>query len=534
MPKGRATTKPKRDRAAYFRAYRARKRAAKVKSVPLPGPWPKSPAAELAAWSRDKLMVPPGHPKAGDPMELPDYGERFLSDALISRESALLVARKNAKSAVVAVYLLGRLVGPLRVDGWRGGVCSVNREKAGELWQQCEDIATASGLEGLIFRRAPRAIAGPSGSVDILSADRSAGHASGFDDAICDEIGLLREKDRELVNGLRSSVSARDGRFIALSIRGDSPFTAELLDRAGDPGVSVHHYTAPDGCELDDRAAWHAANPGLGSIKSLGYMAHEAQRALSTPADQAHFRAFDLNQVANPARVMLCDVADWRACEVEVPNLPPREGPCVVGFDLGGSSSMTAAAAYWLRTGRAEFWCAFPSVPDLAQRAEADGCRGLYQEMARRGELRTYPGRVLPVGAFLGDVAASLTGSKVVAAGADRFRRAEAEQALETAGVRWPMHWRGIGAGARADGSHDIRAMQRFILGGQIKTRPSRAMRAAIGNATLRFDGAGNPAIAKDSEKHRIDLLSAAVIAAGLAELHGREPKRSWRYRGSA
>ena len=194
---------------------------------------------------------------------------------------------------------------------------------------------------------------------------------------------------------------------------------------------------------------------------------------------------------------------------------------------------MTAAAALWAN-GRLETWGAFPAVPDLAQRAEADGCRGLYQEMARRRELRTYPGRVLPVGAFLGDVAAALSGSRIVAAGADRYRRAEAEQALEAAGVRWPMVWRGQGASATADGSHDVRAGQRLILGGRLKTSPSRLMRAAIGNSTLRFDAAGNPALAKSSDKRRIDVLSAYVIAAGLMELHRGRERRSWRYRGAA
>lgn len=535
MPSDRATTKPKRDRAAYFRRYRANKKAAQARPVPTPGPRPSDPGAALAAWARDRLRVPPGHPRAGRRMALPDYGERFLSDALTAdcREALLCIARKNAKSAIVAAYLLGRLApgSPLRVDGYRAGVCSVNKEKATELWAQAEAIALASGLEGLRFRRVPRAISGPSGSVDILAADRSAGHASGFDDAICDELGLLGERHRELVAGLRSSVSARDGRFIALSIRGDGPFIPEVLDREGEAGLTVHHYTAPEGCELDDRAAWRAANPGLGSIKSRRYMEREARRVLATPPDQSSFRAYDLNQETAPARALFCDVADWRRCEVEA--LPPREGPCCVGFDLGGSASMTAAAALWLN-GRLETWAAFPAVPDLRQRSEADGCKGLYEDAARRGELRTYPGRVTNVGAFLGDVGASLAGSRVLAAGADRYRRAEAEQALEVAGVRWPIVWRGQGASATADGSHDVRAGQRLVLAGSLKTVASRLMRAAIGNAALRYDAAGNPALMKDKDNHRIDLLSAYVIAAGLVELRGGRARRSWRYRGAA
>ncbi len=77
------------------------------------------------------LKVPSGHPRARDPLALPDYGVEFIRDALTHRESFLCIGRKNAKSAIVAVYLLGQLVGPLRVPGYRAGVCSVNKEKPG-------------------------------------------------------------------------------------------------------------------------------------------------------------------------------------------------------------------------------------------------------------------------------------------------------------------------------------------------------------------------------------------------------------------
>ena len=305
-----------------------------------------------------------------------------------------------------------------------------------------------------------------------------------------------------------------------------------MIDRAGQPGISVHHYAAPENCELDDESAWHAANPGLKvGIKSLSYMEDEARRVALTPADQSAFRAFDLNQPQSPSRVLLCDPADWAACEVDVQ--PARSGRCTLGFDLGGSASMTAAAAIW-ESGRLEVWAAFPDTPDLAQRAEADGCAGYYLEMQRRGELRVYPGRVTNVSAFLGDVAVMLAGENIVMAGADRYRKAEALQALEQAKVTWPIQWRGMGAHARADGSHDVRAAQRMIISGKLKSKPSLVMRKAISDSAIRYDEAGNPALLKCGERGRIDALSAMVIAAGLAEIYGQQPRRRWRYAGAA
>ena len=359
------------------RRWRARQKAAKASAVSLaPAPLPADPIAALAQWSRQTLRVPPGHPLAGQPLALPGYGESFLRDALTARESLLCLGRKNAKSAIVAVFLLGRLVGPIAFPGYRAGVASVNKEKAGELKRQMQEIAEASNLQGLRFLRspAPGRVESATGTVDILSADKSAGHASGFDESIVDELGLLSERDREFVNGMRTATSARDGRFVTLSIMGDAPFTAEMVERDGAPGTVVHLYRAPDDCALDDPAAWDAANPGLSfGIKSVAYMRDEARRVLATPSDQASFRAFDLNQPQSPSREMIFAPSDLRECFTS--ELPERRGDVVLGLDMGEATSASAAFAVWPMTGRCESWMAFGDVPDLIERGKRDGAR---------------------------------------------------------------------------------------------------------------------------------------------------------------
>ena len=514
---------------AKRRAARATRRKAAQPAASVP-PWPSDPAGALARWSRKVLKVPPGHALAGQPMVIPDFAVDWLRDALAPgvREASLFIGRKNAKSAIVAAYLLGRLVGPLRTAGYRAGVASIDKLKANELRTQAEAIATASGLTGLRFLRspAPGRVESATGTVDILSADKSSGHASGFDDAIVDELGLLAERDRALVNGLRTSTSAKDGRFLAISILGDSPFPVEMIGRKADPATVVHVYQAPDDCAVDDPAAWAAANPGLAcGIKSASYMRDEARRVLLTPSDQAHFRAFDLNQPQSPSREMIATIHDWQGCILPADELPPRDGRVCVGFDLGGSSSMTALAALWPGTGRLEVWAAFPDTPDLSTRAEVDNAP--YEQMRERGELALYAGRVTPVGEFLKDCAARLAGEKIIAAGADRYRKAEARQALESARLRWPMVWRGTGAHAKADGSHDVRAFQRRVLSGGFRMAESLLMVSAIKESSVRRDPAGNPALDKHRQRGRIDALQGAVIAAGLSEIHGSKPKRT-------
>ncbi len=515
-----------RERRARERAEREALRLAEAEADPIPEP-PADPVAALSEWAAETLVVPPGHPAVGEPMALPPFAVDYLSDAVQAPESLLCVARKNAKSSICAVLALGYLAGPLRVAGWRGAIASLSKHKANELRMQVEAIAVASGL-GVQIRRHPYpgTVSSASGVLETLAADKSAGHASGYDLVIVDELGLFPERSRDLMAGLRSSVSAKGGRLICISVRGDSPLLQEMLDRAG-PACPVHIYAAPEECDLDDREAWRAANPTLGTIKQTSYMEAESARVAVTPADQPNFRAFDLNQRLDPSRKMLLMPDQWRACEREQP--PERAGPVFVGYDLGGSTSMTAAAAYWPETGRLEGWCAFPSVPDLRKRGTADGIGTLYRQMYERGELLTVgEGEVVNVAEFLKIVAEALRGERIGGVGADRYRRMEALTVLREAGLQWRMTWRGTGAHAKADGSHDVRAFQRAALSGGLFVLPSLAWRYAMAGAALDVDRRGNPALYKAASRHRIDLASAAVIAVGLASVAPKKAALRW------
>ena len=510
-----------KSRAAYMRDYRRRKRIEKLESVELNSNGEADPLIpignELKAWTEANLKVPFGHKDAGKPMALPEYAVRFLNDAMGYRESLLSVGRKNAKSAIIACYLIARLIGSIRIKGYRGGVCSVSREKAGELYQQCLDISNSSGITDIQFRVSPYKMIAPAGTVDFLSADRSAGHASGFDDAIVDELGLLPERRRELVNGLRSSVSARNGRFIAISILGDSPFTREMVDRKDMDTTCVHLYQANEQCTITDEDAWKDANPTLGTIKSIEYMKDEARRCMYSPADERSFRAFDLNQPYAPTREMVCDLTSYRDNCTDTPM--PRGDRAVIGIDLGGSNSMTAAVVGFIDTGRVETYAAFAGTPNLLQRGAMDGVGGIYELMHSKGELKVYEGyRVTPVSEFIAEVFDKLAGIEIVAFGADRYRKNELIQALEKINRIPKIVWRGTGAGSIADGSHDVRAFQRSILERRFSMRESLAWVSAIAESSIRYEQ-GNPALDKRHANSRIDVLQAAVIMAGLWEL---------------
>ena len=215
-------------------------------------------AAAVVEWAASKLRIPAGHPLAGRPFNLEPWQIEIVDDVLTHRETLCCVSRKNAKSALVAVVVLAHLCGPLRAPGWRCGVLSASRQKAGELLQQLEEIVTASKLQGLTVRRTPwpgKMIADDTGGrVEIEGAGYATGHSSGYDLSVVDEIGLLQERHRAMVAGMRSAGGAKDGKFLAISIHGNGPFIGEILARKGAPNLAIHHYAGDPDKALDDPA----------------------------------------------------------------------------------------------------------------------------------------------------------------------------------------------------------------------------------------------------------------------------------------
>ena len=414
---------------------------------------PANPADGLADWCKRRLKVPAGHALAGQALELPAFALDFLRDCLqpSCHTGWMLLPRKNGKSASISCYVLAHLAdgAPLRRAGFRCAIVSVTKEKASELKTQAQNIAEASGLRGLTFKKspAPGSIISRWGSCEILSAADYSGHAGGWDVIVLDEPGLLPERSRGLIAGLKSSLTAKRGRMICLSIVGDSPFTAEAIELKGYPGVIVHHYAGDEGCAIDDAEQLRKANPGIESgILHLEDLVRDARLAKEIPGNESFFRAHHLNARQSPTQELICSPDDWRRCVVEPADLPPREGEAWIGFDPGGSSSLSATCVMFAN-GRVEFAAALPSIPSLAARGSSDGVGSLYVQAEARQELRCFAGRVTAIRDFLAAVLADLAGVEIVGGGSDQYRRAEIEQLLDDpmTGVDFDWSFRRMG-----------------------------------------------------------------------------------------
>lgn len=487
-----------------------------------------------------KLRIPEG-PKAGQPLKLAPFQRQFVKGALDPKTSVavLSIARGNGKTALSAGIALGALVGEWDRQPNREVLIAARTRDQGRIgWQFAASLAQSLPDEvqsQLIYRRAPRLeieYEGDGGGhlIRVLAADGKSALGSAPTLVLMDERGHWpADRGDALEAALLSGLGKRGGR--ALMISTSAPDDAHPFSRWLDEpteGVYTQEHRPPAGLPADDPESLLVANPGTkhGVGADLEWLEAQARRAIQRGGSQlSNFRLYNLNQrVSGETRDHLLTPDEWMGCEAT--DLPPRQGPCVIGIDMGGSASMSAACLYWPESARMEAIGAFPSSPSLADRGASDGVAGRYVEMHERGELAILGDRTVPVAAFLSNVMALAEGAQVASIVADRFKQAEMAEAMDRAKITVPVIWRGMGF---RDGGEDCDRLRRACFDGRVTALPSLLLRSAFADAVTLRDPSNNMKLAKARSKGRIDPVAAAVLAVAEGQRMTARPKRSAR-----
>ena len=318
-------------------------------------------------------------------------------------------------------------------------------------------------------------------------------------------------KSDSMISALRTGLGKTpNSRLIALGTLpadGQHWFSQMLRDA---PYHQLH--AAAKDAPIFRASTWAKANPSLRYLPSLkAQIKAEAAAARRDGVQLQSFKSLRLNMgLADVVSGVLLEADVWASIEGE----SAREGPYVLGLDLGGSTAQSAAAAWWPETGRLEGFAVFPEHPNLATRATNDGAGSLYSECLRRKEL-------LVMGDMTSDVQGLLTEAldrwgEPAAIAADRFKKAELIGYLNA--LDFPdadLVLRGMGF---RDGSEDVRGFQLAALGGYVTPVKSLLMRASMSESRLVGDVAGNWKLAKGSEggrrsRAKDDVVAAAILA---------------------
>ena len=481
-----------------------------------------------------------GGDRDGELLEALPWERRFVRGAFRRRgDSALSVARGNGKSCIVA----GLAVAAVDPDG------PLHRRRADTIcvassFQQSriifEDaLAFLREKHDLDDRDAWRVLdstayaqvehRATASRLRCIASDPRRAHGLRPALALLDEPSQWPPSTSEkMVAAIRTGLGKVPGsRLIALGTRpdGEQHWFATLLR---DAAYSQVHCASED----DDpflRRTWDKANPSLRHLPSLmEQIKREARAARTDPAMLASFLSLRLNMgVPDVETAVVIDAPTWKRAEAQLDA--EDAGPYALGIDLGSSAAMSAAAAYWPKSGRLAALAMFPSMPNLRERGIADAVGNLYVRMSERGELLVVGGRTVPVDALIREALARWGAPSSIAA--DRWREPELRDALDAAQCPFAvLSMRGMGF---KDGGEDVRLFRRAVIDGDVRPSESLLLRAAFAEARVVGDAAANFKLAKSTQggrraRARDDAAAAAILAVaeGRRRAQSESPRR--------
>ena len=246
-----------------------------------------------------------------------------------------------------------------------------------------------------------------------------------------------------------------------------------------------------------------AVNPYL-----MRALEREHRAALKNDRAARTFKMYRLNIPGEPVDAQpLITAAEWeRVCARPVPEC---EGKPVIGVDLGGNRSWSAAAALW-PNGRIEAWALAPGTPSLADQEKADQVPDdSYLELVKSGGLSVDVGLAVPTAERL---LSRIWAWQPYCIVSDPYRSADLHSAI-AGRVRLVDRARG-----GAESTSNLQALRSLLLDSTAGvTEASRVLLGAAWEQTnMVIDNAGITKLGKvDQRRSRDDAAAALLLAAG-------------------
>ena len=479
-------------------------------------------AARIITFIERYCLTPDGE-HVGKPLVLAEFQKQFIRDVYDNpagtRRAILSVSRKNGKSGCIAALLLAHLVGPEAKQNAQIVSGAMSRDQAALVFNLASKMVQLSPKLSSIVRIIPsgkRLLGLPLNTeYKALAADGKTAHGLSPVLAILDEIGQVRGPQSDFIDAITTSQGAHEAPLliaISTAAANDADLLSTWIDDARnsqDPRIVCHLYAAPAGCDLLDESAWRAANPALGTFRSLDDLREQLTQAQRMPSMENSARNLLLNQrVSTVSPFISPDV--WKACAGPV---LPFDGPVWCGIDLSARLDLTAMVIVgqvdevWHV--QAYFWCPESGIEDRSRRDRAP-----YEVWHRQGYLRTTPGASVDYEHVAADIAEILSDLDVQAIAFDRWRIDLLKKEFDRLGVDLPLVEHGQGF---RDMSVALDALEAELLNGRIAHGGHPVLTMCAANAVVTKDPAGGRKLDKAKATGRIDGLQALAMSMGVA-----------------
>jgi phage terminase large subunit-like protein len=488
-------------------------------------------AEEAMGFAERHLIVPEGK-LVGQPIRLAHFQEQFFyalfDNDVHTRRAILSIARKNSKTATIAIILLVFLVGPEAKQNSRLVSGALSREQAGEVYNYASKMAMMSPTLSNLVRAVPsnKRLVGLLMNTEYraLAAEGKTAHGSSPLVAVLDEAGQVDGPYNAFFEAITTSQGAYEKPleiWISTQARTDGDLFNRLIDdadNAKDNSTVCHVYRAPEDCELDDQAAWRAANPALDLFKSRQELIDGAAKAARLPEAENTFRWLHLNQRVNPFSPFVSR-AVWQANDEQPDDEAFKFGEVYGGLDLSQTTDLTAFVLVARYNNRYHVRSYFFMADGLiADRAKAD--RVPYDIWQKQGHIIGTPGKVVALDWVASKIADATQGLPVKAIAFDRWRMPGLLLELDRLGLSLPLQEYGQGY---ASMSPAVSALEEALLQEAINHGANPVLTMCAGNAVAIRDPAGNRKLDKSRSTGRIDGMVALAMAMGVAAMRNTE-----------
>jgi phage terminase large subunit-like protein len=460
----------------------------------------------------------------GRPIKLMPFQRKFILDIYDNPKGTsrayLSVGRKNGKSALIAAILLAHIVGPEARQNSQIVSGARSREQASLVFKLAEKMVRLSPRLPQLIKIVPsqKSLVGLPMNVEYKAISAEAGTAHGLSPvlAILDEVGQVRGPTDGFIEAIETAQGAHDDPLlIAISTQAatDGDLFSIWLDDAAnakDKRIVSHVYTAPEDCEVMDRKAWKAANPALGTFRSLKDVEDFAKQANRLPAKENSFRWLFLNQRIEATSPFLSR-GEWEANKA-APDVD-RGMTCFAGLDLSSSRDLTAFVMVF-----PDYDGGYSVVPQFFM--PSDGIRDRakedkvpYDVWAKQGFITLIDGPVIVPAVVAQHVAEAAENFDLELLAYDRWRINDFTRELDNIGVQLPMQPYGQGF---KDMAPAVDKLERLVVDHKLKHGDNPVLNMCAANAVAERDPAGNRKLNKAKSIGRIDGLVALAMALGV------------------
>lgn len=488
---------------------------------------PKSPAKmtrgeRVCSFITQYCIVPEGD-LVGQPIKLMPFQRKFVLELYdnpsVTHTAILSIGRKNAKTTLIACILLAHLCGPEAIENSQVVSGARSKEQSAVVFELAVKIINMNPKLQSVVRIQPsgKRLIGLRKNVLYRALSAEGKTAMGLSPlvVILDELGQVDGPTDEFVSALTSAQGAYSNPLL-IAISTQAPTDADLLStwidaqrNAPDPRVVCHVYEAPADCRLDDRKAWAAANPAMGTFRSIADIEKQCKSAMEMPANEPAFKNLVLNQrVEMDAPFVSASV--WRANGADC---GPIEGKKVWGgLDLSSVHDLTALVLVTEDGGvHSEFWL---PAEGLAEKSRVD--KVPYSLWAKQGYLNTTPGRAIEyefVAEFLRGLFDRCDVQKI---GFDRYNMAHLTPWLSRAGFSADEIEKFVPFGqGTASMTSALRELEVKLLNTSLRHSNRPALEMCAKNATVVGDS-GARKFDKRKQTRRIDGMVALAMAVGV------------------